>query len=146
MAYFYFLSIFPALLIVFALTGFVGGDAAFARITTIVLTLTPPDATAFLHRFLAELATERRPGMLSFGALVLLWAGSSGIAALTDALNQIHGVSEGRGWFGRRSLALSILAVGSILIVLCTLIVVGGISALRALGLSAVWEIGRAHV
>ncbi len=143
MAYFFFLSVFPALLLVFALTGFVGGDAAFVRITTIVLTLTPPDATAFLHRFLTELATERRPGMLSFGALVLLWAGSSGIAALTDALNQIHGVSEGRGWLSRRSLALSVLAIGSILIVLCTLIVVGGISALRALGLSAVWDVGR---
>lgn len=143
MAYFYFLSVFPALLIVFALTGFVGGDAAFARITTIVLTLTPPDATAFLHRFMAELASEHRPGLLSFGALVLLWAGSSGIAALTEALNRVHGVSEGRGWASRRALALSILAVGSVLIVLCTLIVVGGIAALRALGLSAVWDVVR---
>jgi membrane protein len=143
MAYFFFLSVFPALLIVFALTGVVGGDAAFARITTIVLTLTPPDATAFLHRFLFELVNERRPGMLSFGALVLLWAGSSGIAALTDALNHVHGVSEGRGWFSRRALALSILAVGSVLIVLCTLIVVGGVAALRALGLSAVWDVVR---
>src|SRR5687768_9292450 len=73
MAYFFFLSVFPALLIVFALTGFVGGDTVFARITTIVRTLTPPDASAFLHRFIAELASERRPGMLSLGALVLFW-------------------------------------------------------------------------
>lgn len=143
MAYFYFLSVFPALLIIFALTGVLGGDAAFARITTVVLTLTPPDATAFLHRFLSELATERRPGMLSFGALVLLWAGSSGIAALTDALNRVHGVSEGRGWLSRRSLALAILAVGSMLIVFCTLIVIGGVSTLRALGLSSVWDVIR---
>jgi uncharacterized BrkB/YihY/UPF0761 family membrane protein len=50
MAYFFFLSAFPALLIVFALTGFVGGDTVFARITTIVRTLTPPDASAFLRR------------------------------------------------------------------------------------------------
>jgi membrane protein len=143
MAYFFFLSVFPALLIVFALTGFLGGDATFARITTLVLTLTPPDATAFLHGFLVELAAERRPGMLSFGALVLLWAGSSGIAALTEALNRVHGVSEGRGWVSRRALALAVLAVGSVLIVLCTLIVIGGVSALRALGLSAVWDVVR---
>lgn len=143
MAYFFFLSVFPALLIVFALTGFIGGDSVFARITTVVRTLTPPDASAFLHRFVSELATERRPGMLSFGALVLFWAGSSGIAALTEALNEIHGVSEGRGWWSRRALALSILAIGSILIVLGTVIVVGGVSALRALGLSAVWDVVR---
>jgi membrane protein len=143
MAYFYFLSVFPALLIVFALTGFVGGDVAFARITTIVLTLTPPDATAFLHGFLSELVRERRPGMLSFGAIVLFWAGSSGIAALTEALNGIHSVSEGRGWVSRRALALSILAIGSVLLVLCTLIVIGGIATLRALGLSAVWDVVR---
>jgi membrane protein len=143
MAYFFFLSVFPALLIVFALTGFVGGDTAFARITTVVFTLTPPDASAFLHRFIAELANERRPGMLSFGALVLFWAGSSGVAALTDALNQIHGVSEARGWWSRRALALSILAIGSTLIVLGTVIVVGGVAALRAIGLSAVWDVVR---
>jgi membrane protein len=143
MAYFFFLSVFPALLIVFTLTGFIGGDTVFARITTVVRTLTPPDASAFLHRFVSELATERRPGMLSFGALVLFWAGSSGIAALTDALNEIHGVSEGRGWWSRRSLALSILAIGSVLIVLGTVIVVGGVAALRALGLTAVWDVVR---
>jgi len=143
MAYFFFLSIFPALLIVFAFTGFVGGDIAFARITTIVFTITPPDASAFLHRFVLELAAERRPGMLSAGALILFWAGSSGIAALTEALNRVHGVSEGRGWWGRRVLALAILAIGSILIVLGTVIVVGGVAALRALGLSAVWDVLR---
>lgn len=143
MAYFFFLSIFPALLIVFAFTGFVGGDIAFARITTIVFTITPPDASAFLHRFVLELAAERRPGMLSAGALILFWAGSSGIAALTEALNRVHGVSEGRGWWGRRVLALAILTIGSILIVLGTVIVVGGVAALRALGLSAVWDVLR---
>lgn len=143
MAYFFFLSIFPALLIVFAFTGFVGGDIAFARITTIVFTITPPDASAFLHRFVLELAAERRPGMLSAGALILFWAGSSGIAALTEALNRVHGVSEGRGWWSRRVLALAILAIGSILIVLGTVIVVGGVAALRALGLSAVWDVLR---
>jgi membrane protein len=143
MAYFFFLSVFPAILIVFGLTGFIGGDSAFARITTVVFTLTPPDASAFLHRFVAELANERRPGALSFGAVVLFWAGSSGIAALTEALNAIHGVSEGRGWWSRRALALAILTIGSILIVLCTVIVVGGVSALRALGLSAVWDVIR---
>ena len=143
MAYFFFLSVFPALLIIFALTGYAGGDAAFARITTIVQTLTPPDASAFLHDFLSELATEQRPGMLSFGALVLLWAGSSGIAALTDALNHVHGVAEGRGWWSRRVLALAILAIGSVLIVLGTLIVIGGVVALRALGLSTVWDVVR---
>lgn len=143
MAYFFFLSVFPALLIVFSLTGFVGGDDAFARITTIVRTLTPADASGFLHEFIAELAREPRPGMLSFGAVVLFWAGSSGIAALTEALNAIHGVSEGRGWLGRRALALTILAVGSVLIVLGTVVVVGGIAGLRALGLSAVWDVIR---
>ncbi|MGQ0712569.1 MAG: YihY/virulence factor BrkB family protein [Gemmatimonadaceae bacterium] len=143
MAYFFFLSVFPALLIVFSLTGFIGGDATFARITTIVRTLTPPDVSGFLHQFVAEVARERRPGMLSFGALVLFWAGSSGIAALTEALNAIHGVSEGRGWLSRRALALTILAVGSILIVLGTVMAIGGIAALRALGLSALWDVVR---
>lgn len=143
MAYFFFLSIFPALLIVFKLTGFVGGDAAFARITTILRTITPADASAFLHNFAVGLAAERRPAFVSVGAIVLFWAGSSGIAALTEALNAIHGVSEARGWLSRRALALGVLTAGSVLIVLGTVIVVGGIGALRALGLSQVWDVVR---
>lgn len=143
MAYFFFLSVFPALLIVFKLTGFVGGDAAFARITTILRTITPADASAFLHNFAVDLAAERRPAFVSVGAIVLFWAGSSGIAALTEALNAIHGVSEGRGWVSRRVLALAVLTAGSVLIVLGTVIVVGGIGALRALGLSQVWDVVR---
>lgn len=143
MAYFFFLSVFPALLIIFKLTGFVGGDAAFARITTILRTITPADASAFLHNFAVDLALERRPAFVSIGAIVLFWAGSSGIAALTDALNAIHGVSEGRGWLSRRVLALAVLTAGSVLIVLGTVMVVGGIGALRALGLSQVWDVVR---
>jgi membrane protein len=143
MAYFFFLSIFPALLIIFKLTGIVGGDAAFARITTILRTITPADASAFLHRFAVDLTSERRPAFVSVGALVLFWAGSSGIAALTDALNAIHGVSEGRSWLSRRLLALGVLTAGSILLVLGTVIVIGGIGALRALGLSQIWDVVR---
>jgi membrane protein len=143
MAYFFFLSVFPALLIIFKLTGFVGGDEAFARITTILRTITPADASAFLQNFAVDLASERRPAFVSVGAIVLFWAGSSGIAALTEALNAIHGVSEGRSWLSRRVLALTVLTVGSVLIVLGTVIVVGGIGALRALGLSQVWDVVR---
>jgi membrane protein len=143
MAYFFFLSVFPALLLIFALTGVIGGDEAFQRITTIVRTLAPIDASRFLHDFLTEIAAERSRARISLGALVLLWAGSSAIAALTDALNQIHGVVEGRTWWTRRLIALAILAAGSILLVLGTMLVIGGVTALRSLGMSAVWELAR---
>lgn len=143
MAYFFFLSVFPALLLIFALTGIIGGDEAFLRITTIVRTLAPTDASRFLHDFLTDLSTERSRAPVSLGALVLLWAGSSGIAALTDALNQIHGVLEGRTWWTRRILALLILAAGAVLLVLGTVMVVGTITVLRSLGMSAVWDVAR---
>jgi membrane protein len=143
MAYFFFLSVFPALLLLFAITGVIGGDAAFLRITTVVRTITPADVSGFLHDFLTDLTAERSRVPLSLGVLILLWAGSSAIAALTDALNQLHGVSEGRGWWSRRLLALAILAVGSLLVVAGTILVIGGITALRALGMSAVWDVAR---
>ena len=143
MAYFSFLSLFPALLVVSALTGIIGGDAAFARIASTFREATPADAWRFLAGFLEDVAIQRRPAILSIGAVLLVWSASSGIAALTYALNAILGIEERRGWWSRRVLALIVFAVGALLLVTGATVLFTGIDVMRSLGFGEGWRIAR---
>lgn len=67
MAYFFLLSLFPVVLILFALTGLVGGDETFVRLTAAAERMVPPSAWQLVHELIGELADRERPGMLSIG-------------------------------------------------------------------------------
>ena len=118
MAYFFFLSLFPMVLVLFAVTGIVGGESAFGRITQAVQTTVPDYAWQFVTSLIHEVTDRRRPGTLSFGVVFALGAASSGVAALMRGLNTMYDVEERRPWWKRRLLALGVLAVGAVLLVL----------------------------
>ena len=130
MAYFFFLSLFPLVLIVFALTGIIGGDEAFARIAAAAERLVPGSAWQFVRELIREITERERPGVLSVGILLTLWAASNGVDALIRALNTIYDVPEGRGWWRRRALAVVVLITGTVLIVVGATALVPGIDRL----------------
>jgi membrane protein len=143
MAFYFFLSLFPLVLTVFALTGMIGGDDTFTRIGGIVARVVPGYAWEFVSRLIVEITERDRPGMLSFGILLTLWAASNGIAALTTALNDIYQVAERRPWWRRRLLALGVLLVGVLLLVMGAAALVASVHWLRAIGLGPVWDVAR---
>lgn len=118
MAYYFFLSLFPLVLVLFALTGIVGGESAFRRITQAVQSTVPDYAWQFVTSLIREVTDRRRTGTLSFGVVFALWAASSGVAALTAGLNTMYDVDETRPWWKRRLLALGVLAIGAVLLIL----------------------------
>ena len=118
MAYYFFLSLFPVVLCVFALTGIVGGEAAFSTIAATAERVVPEYAWQFVQKLIREITDSKRPGILSVGILLTIWASSNGIAALTGGLNAIYNVEESRTWWKRRALALIVVLVSIIVIVL----------------------------
>lgn len=118
MAYYFFLSLFPLVLVLLAVTGIVGGESAFSRITQAVQPTVPDYAWQFVTSLIREVTDRRRPGALSFGAVFALWAASSGVAALMGGLNTMYDVEERRPWWKRRLLALGVMGVGGVLLVL----------------------------
>jgi membrane protein len=136
MAYFFFLSLFPLILSVFAITGIVGGDEAFTRIFRVAETVVPQYAWQFVSQLIREITDRDRPGVLSFGILMTAWAASNGIAALTNVLNDIYRVNERRSWWRRRLLALAVLVIGVVLLVLGAAAVVPSVDWLRSKGLA----------
>ena len=143
MAFFFFLSLFPLVLIVFALTGLVGGDVAFARIAAFAQTAVPSYAWPFVGELIREITDRERPGILSLGIVLTLWAASNGIDALTVTLNRIYAVRERRSWWRRRGLAILILAAGTTLVVIGVAVVGPGLVWLRDTGLGPAWGVLR---
>lgn len=143
MAYFFFLSLFPMVLVLLAVTGLVGGEFAFVRITQAARTTVPDYGWQFVTSLIREVTDRRRPGTLSVGVIFALWAASSGVAALMGGLNTMYDVEERRPWWKRRLVALVVLAVGATLLVLSTAAFIPTAAWLEERGLWAPWSFAR---
>lgn len=142
-AYFFFLSIWPLMLGLFALTGLFGGEAAFEWIMGWIKSVLPSEPTRFLEQFVREITGQRRPDMLSVGVLLTFWSGSNIFASLTDGLNAMYDVEEGRSWWKRRLLAVALLVCASVLLTVGASAVLAGAEILETLGLSEAWNLAR---
>ena len=140
-AYYFFLSLFPLILVLFALTGLVGGDAAFRWIMTQIQGAVPSESAGYLTQFIAEITNRQRPGLLSLGVVLTLWSASGGFAALGDGLNIIFGVEHPRSWWRRRVIALGLLVLGSSFFIIGATLILAGPDIAEALRLGFAWRV-----
>ena len=142
-AYYFFLSLFPFILAVFALTGLLGGQTAFHWIMARLEEALPGDAAKYLAQFVRQITGEQRPGILSFSLLLILWSASNVFATLTAGLNRMYDLEESRPWWKRRLLALTAMLAATVALVGSTVVIVSSPELLRALGLDrvvAAWQ------
>lgn len=142
-AFYFFLSFFPLLLILLALTGFIGGDAAFNWIMSRLEMALAGPAEQQVEQFVREVALEQRPDILSLGIVLLLWSASNVFAALADGLNAMYGIREGRPWWKKRLVAIGLLVVGSIALLGGALMLIVGPEIIGFLGLAEFWQLLR---
>jgi membrane protein len=106
MAYFAFLALPPTILVMFALTGFFGGDRAAEWLTTQLSGVMPQDAGEWIDTFVENVVHTQAPGPFSIGLLLALWAASNVFMAVMRALNIAYDVEERRSFWKQRLLAL----------------------------------------
>jgi membrane protein len=126
LSYYFLFSLFPALLFLTALLGFLPLAGLQERLMSYVPTLLPPDAARTVERTLGEVLRGQRTGLLSLGALVALWAGSNGMASVMTTLNVAYDVQETRPWWKRRLLAVVLTVVFSLFIIATLTLLVFG--------------------
>src|SRR5690242_17058961 len=98
LAYYYFLSVFPALLVIVALTS-VFPRNLLDQILAWLGSFTPPDVLQILRTQIELITTSGHTGLLTFGALGALWSSSSAMNATIDTLNRAYGIREARSWW-----------------------------------------------
>jgi membrane protein len=137
-AFYFFLSLFPLILSLFALTGLVGGDKAFEWVMNQLSRSTPADTREWLGQFVREITNQQRPGVLSIGIVLTAWSASTVFVALGASLNVMYGVRETRSFIHLRVLALLLLVFGGVLSLAGSALVIAGPEIAHALHLGVV--------
>jgi membrane protein len=138
-AYYFFLSLFPMVMALFAFTGIFGGEAAFDRIMQWLQASLPEDATAFLEGFVREVTEDRRPDALSLGIVLTIWAASNFFAALGDGLDAMFDVRHRSSWWKKRLKSVLLMIVGGALLWGGAIALIAGPQIAAALGLREVF-------
>lgn len=139
-AYYFFLSIWPLFLGLFAFTGIFGGQEAFEWIMAWIKTFLPEEPTRFLEQFVRDITEGSRPDMLSVGILLTFWSGSNIFASLADGLNTMYDLEEGRSWWKRKALAVVLAMLAAVLLTVGATAILAGSEILGLLGAAEGWN------
>jgi len=128
LSFYFLLSIFPLLLVLVAVLtrfGFLK-SALRERLSSLFEAVAPQSASTLVDDALQSITEGIGTGGISFGLLIALWAASSGMVALMNALNYAYGIEETRPWWKRRLIAAGlVIALMSLIVAALTLIVYG---------------------
>ncbi len=108
------MSVFPFLIFVTALAGFLGSRALADEVAQILFEAWPPAAAAPIVSQVHLVLSQSRRDLLTLGVLLALWFSSSGIEALRVALNRAYGAKESRAWWVLRLESMTYVLLGSL--------------------------------
>jgi membrane protein len=139
LSYYFVLSLFPLLVSMASLLGYVPVPHLFEGLLSLMAKLVPGDGMNLVRNIVSDVVNHKHPHFLTFGLLFTIWTASSGFAAIIDGLDIVYRVRETRPVWKTRPIALGLtLVAGSLLLLAVGLIVEG-----KYLG---IWFAGRFDV
>ena len=120
LAYFFLFSVFPLLLFLTTLLGYLAETHPAIRwdIFRYVGRVSPSrDVTDLLNKTLAEIRNARTGTKLYLSLAAAVWVASNGMLAVSRTLNMACGLKESRPWWRRRILAIVLTLTFSVLAV-----------------------------
>jgi membrane protein len=138
LAYYFMMSLFPALVLVAAVASYLPLEQGMQGVTRFLGYVVPPQATSVFERVLSSIRTHRA-GLLSFGIIVLIWLSSKSVKGIMAGLDIVYEVRAPRRVWTNRVLAFGLTFAVGILLLLGVGLTVAA-PALRALLLRAVPE------
>lgn len=141
LAFYWMLALFPAAIFVLTLLPYLPVANLERAIMDLLKQAMPGEAAGMFEETVRAVVTNRKAGLMSFGAVLTVWSASSGLYAVMQQLNGLHDVPEARPFWKVRGTAL-LLTLSSVVLVIggLSLVVAGGaIQGVlgRALGFSA---------
>ena len=111
------LALFPFIIFMLTLLGALGLSEFFDRLLTQAQAALPPDAYELLARVIGEIRGQPREGLLSVSILFALWAASTGMRSVMNALNVAYDVEETRPAWKRYPLSI-LYTIGLVAVVI----------------------------
>jgi membrane protein len=114
LAYYFTLSLFPMLIFLTSLVGFLSGprESILGGMSKVM----PPDALGAVKAALDDAVSNRGGGLLSIGILGTIWAASAGVSALMSTLNTVFDVRETRSYWRVKAIAIALTLAISLLV------------------------------
>jgi membrane protein len=139
LSYYFFLALFPAILVLLAIASFFPLSALTDDIGRVLGPFVSPEIVQLIQQQMRRLADADSGGLLTFGLLGALWSSSAAIVSIIGALNRAYDIDEGRPWWKVRLQAIG-LTIGVAVFVLCALsLVLAGPRIARYLGEATGW-------
>jgi membrane protein len=126
LSYYFVLSLFPLLVSMASLLGYVPIPHLFEGLLSLMARLVPGDGMSLVRNIVADVVNHKHPHFFTLGLAFTIWTASSGFAAIIDGLNVVYRVRETRPVWKTRPTAMGLtLLAGSLLLVAVGLIVEG---------------------
>lgn len=126
LAFYFFLSLFPALLFLVALVGYLPLEDTLARMLTRLGSVAPGEVVTLLRTQLEELVLGSHGRLLTLGVAGAIWSSSAAMLSLINALNHAYDVEERRSWWKQRIVAIVLTVASAVFIVLSLVLVLAG--------------------
>jgi membrane protein len=125
LAFYFALSLFPALIFVVALASYfprtVMNDALAA-----LEPVAPTEVVSLIRTQLDSILAAEQGGLLTLGVLGAVWSSSGALTAIIDALNRAYDIEESRPWWKVRLVAIALtLGLALFILVAFTLVIAG---------------------
>lgn len=123
LAFYFFLAVFPGLLLLMTVFGFVAGNNPELRNTLFSYAgrTLPPDALQLLQRTIEQTAKAASGWKLIVGLLGALWSASAGVSSLMTVLNFAYDVKEKRSYVKSRLVIAVLLTIALAVLMLAAL-------------------------
>lgn len=126
LAYYFLFALFPLLLFLVTLIGFLPIENLFGEIAGFLQEILPQEALTLVQSNIEAITQDQRGGLLSVGLLATLWAASRAVANISAALNQAYDVKETRPWWKVQGIALLLTVSLSLFVIVAVVLMIFG--------------------
>ena len=133
------MSLFPFLIFVTALTGFLGSQSLADQVAKLLLEAWPPEVAGPIASQITNVMTRSHGDLLTIGVALALYFSSSGVESLRIGLNRAYGELEVRAWWLLRLESIGYVLVGAAALIALSFVIVGATGGLNRLVERAHW-------
>jgi membrane protein len=133
------MSLFPFLIFITALTGFLGSQQLADQVAQLLLEAWPKQVAEPIAAQIGSVLTNAHGGLLTVGVALAIYFSSSGVESLRIGLNRAYDVIEMRPWWLLRLESIGYVLVGASALIALTYMVAGATGVLTRLANAATW-------
>jgi membrane protein len=133
------MSLFPFLIFVTALTGFLGSQQLADQVAKLLLEVWPKAVAAPIADQIGNVMTNAHGGLLTVGVALAIYFSSSGVESLRIGLNRAYDVAEMRPWWLLRLESIGYVLVGAAALIALAFLIVGSTGSLSRVAQQYAW-------